>query len=66
MEPTSSISLAPTPKDLVIQCSGCKTIVGDTANNACAATLGTAKIIALPGKIPSTFFKSFFLSTTVF
>ncbi|KAL4536726.1 hypothetical protein Ndes2437B_g06128 [Nannochloris sp. 'desiccata'] len=47
MEPTISFSLAP-PLNLVIQCSSCKTIVGDTAANSYAATIGATKIIAVP------------------
>lgn len=51
MEPTDSLSLVPLP-NVVLQCSGCKTIVGDTAEFVCAATIASTKIIAVRGATP--------------
>ena len=48
MEPALSLSLVPLP-NVVLQCSGCKTIVGDTAEFVAAATIASTKIIAVRG-----------------
>jgi hypothetical protein len=43
-----TMSFEPLP-DVVLQCSGCRTILGDTHEFVCTATIDTAKLMVMAG-----------------
>ena len=48
-EPISA-SFEPLPDQLVLQCGGCKTILGDTHDFVCTATVGQTNLLVLSGE----------------